>query len=88
MMHIGHNLYSGIIAGSGKLWQENRRFVMRTLRDFGFGKTALEDIIRAEALSVAKIFSSHKGRPFDVDYSLNVAILNVIWRMSAGSLYR
>ena len=59
---------------------------MRTLRDFGFGKTALEDILQNEALSVAKIFASHAGQPFCVDYSLNVAILNVIWKMSAGNL--
>lgn len=31
----------GVIMSEGKVWSDQRRFTLRTLRDFGFGKTGL-----------------------------------------------
>jgi len=38
----------GVFFSNGKLWQENRRFALRHLRDFGFGKTSMEGLIHEE----------------------------------------
>ncbi len=32
----------------GDVWKEQRRFTLRHLRDFGFGKASMEDIIIEE----------------------------------------
>ena len=32
----------------GQLWSEHRRFVLRHLRDFGFGKSSMEQLIKNE----------------------------------------
>ncbi|CAL8148565.1 unnamed protein product [Orchesella dallaii] len=44
----GQNL--GIIFSSSEPWQKMRRFTIRTLRDFGFGKAASMDVAIAEEL--------------------------------------
>ncbi|CAG0891411.1 unnamed protein product [Darwinula stevensoni] len=77
----------GIVTGNGSLWQDNRRFTMRTLRDFGFGKTTLDGIISNEALALCDVFKKKAKDPFDLDYSVNVAVLNVIWKMTADEQY-
>ena len=38
----------GIIHNSGAVWQEQRRFALRALRDFGFGKSDMESFINEE----------------------------------------
>ena len=38
----------GIIFSDGKTHQEQRRFMLATLRDFGFGKSDMESLINDE----------------------------------------
>ena len=38
----------GIVHGEGKTHQEQRRFMITTLRDFGFGKSDMESFINEE----------------------------------------
>ena len=35
----------GIIFSRGRAWTDQRRFTLRVLRDFGFGKSSMEDTI-------------------------------------------
>ncbi len=43
-----HEDMPGIIFSSGRTWLEQRRFTMHALRDLGFGKGTMEDIIQEE----------------------------------------
>jgi hypothetical protein len=36
----------GVIFSHGNYWKELRRFLLRNLRDFGFGKTSMEDLFQ------------------------------------------
>lgn len=38
----------GITSNSGEIWQTHRRFSLQTLRNFGIGKSVMEDRIMAE----------------------------------------
>ena len=38
----------GVIATSGKYWREQRRFLLKNLKDFGFGRASMESIIQDE----------------------------------------
>ena len=52
----------GIITSDGQRWQETRRFTLKHLKDFGFGKAGLEGVIQAEAEEVTRILASTENR--------------------------
>jgi len=48
---------------NGPEWQEQRRFLLRQLRDFGFGKIKMEPLIHEEVgKSIAMIKSESQKR--------------------------
>lgn len=44
----------GLIFTDGPYWQELRRFTLRHLRDFGYGRTSMESLIMQEADDLIK----------------------------------
>ncbi|KAL2728797.1 putative cytochrome P450 303a1 [Vespula squamosa] len=46
----------GLIVVDGKLWIEQRRFVLRHLRDFGYGRNSMTTIIEEEASKLVEHF--------------------------------
>lgn len=46
----------GLIVVDERLWVEQRRFVLRHLREFGFGRTSMATIIEDEALKLVEHF--------------------------------
>ncbi|CAL8121418.1 unnamed protein product [Orchesella dallaii] len=72
-------------------WQELRRFSLRTLRDFGFGKrNKMHPIIQAELEEVmtnikTKIKEDNGIITFDGYFSIST--LNLMWSMLAGARY-
>lgn len=74
----------GIIFPSGQGWKEMRRFSMRTLRDFGYGKqTSMEFGLSEEVnLLVEKIgayVGNKEGLP--VKHLFTMPVLNILWSM-------
>ena len=45
----------------GAKWKTQRRFVMKTLKDFGFGKLSLDEHISFEANEVVTKFAEQSG---------------------------
>ena len=40
--------YTGIMFSQGQEWNEQRRFSLRYLKDFGFGKQPMEELIKVK----------------------------------------
>ncbi|KAA0184151.1 Cytochrome P450 CYP3213A7 [Hyalella azteca] len=79
---------AGVIHSHGSVWTENRRFLLRHLRDLGMGKTALEGSIQQEAeMLVDHLDKNCVGKPAAMNHSINCAVLNVIWQMLASKRY-
>ena len=38
----------GVLGSGGQYWKEMRRFMLRNLKDFGFGKASMESMIQDE----------------------------------------
>ncbi len=45
---------AGLVYSSGSEWSEQRRFALRTLKDFGFGKKSMEELIVFEVQKLCK----------------------------------
>ena len=58
---------------------------MRNLRDFGFGKSSMEEMIRDEFLDMAENLRAMEGQEVESKHLFNVNIMNIIWRMMSGS---
>ncbi|XP_060706647.1 cytochrome P450 2K1-like [Hemiscyllium ocellatum] len=78
---------TGVVFSDGKLWRENRKFVISALRGFGMGKKSVEDRISEEASFLVNVFESHKGQPFETARILNSAVSNIICSILFGDRF-
>jgi hypothetical protein len=67
MNGINHGEMPGVLMSGGNYWKEQRRFILRTLRDFGFGKSSMESLITEEMQKLceklktdSKVFQNNK----------------------------
>ncbi|XP_072263491.1 cytochrome P450 2C8-like [Pyxicephalus adspersus] len=74
----------GLIFGHGENWKVMRRFTISTLRDFGMGKSTIEDKILEESDHLVQMFQSFQGKPFDDSVSINAAVGNIIVSIALG----
>ena len=65
-------------------WKVPRRFVLRSMRDFGLGKQSLEERIQEEAIALAEYFSRKEGQPFDPHQVVHKAVSNIIYSIVFG----
>lgn len=40
--------FEGLVCSEGKVWTDQRKFTLRHLKDLGFGKQPMENLIREE----------------------------------------
>lgn len=82
----------GVLLTDEEFWQEQRRFIVRHLKEFGFARRGMAEIIGNEAMHVRQDFQvmvdAANGRaivPMQTVFS--VYILNTLWLMMAGIRY-
>merc|ERR1719464_1861281 len=74
----------GVTFSQGRYWQEQRRFLLRNLRDFGFGKSEMEDTLLDEVEKLSKELQKSIGKPISLAGILNLSILNALWSILVG----
>ena len=81
---------AGIILNAGEGWSVQRRFALRTLRDFGFGRKSLEGSMNVE---IDEMIEMYVGKAADKDNGggnilistdFNFPIINILWQIVAG----
>lgn len=75
----------GVFFSDGPFWIEQRRFTLKHLRDFGFGKRSMEEFIMEETEDTIKEITQKET--VQVTGLFTIATLNVLWRMIAGARY-
>ena len=74
----------GVLLSQGRGWREQRRFLLRNLRDFGFGKSEMEDTLLEEVDKLCKEYMKIVGEPVCLDNTLNLSIVNALWAILVG----
>ena len=74
----------GIVLSHGKAWAEQRRFTLKVLRDFGFGKSSMEDTVVEEVDKFCKQIKKSTGNAVNPGLIMNISILNTLWGMITG----
>ncbi|GIY90664.1 cytochrome P450 2J6 [Caerostris darwini] len=69
---------------NGNIWKEQRRFSIQTLRDFGMGKSKLEDIIQTELHKLIAEIDSRNGHSMNLDEVLLPSVSNIVLTLMAG----
>jgi len=68
-----------VIFSHGPYWKELRRFLLRNLRDFGFGKSSMENLFLEEITKLNRKLGENVGQPIDLNGIMNVSIVNALW---------
>ncbi|CAH1254419.1 CYP2J2 [Branchiostoma lanceolatum] len=71
----------------GSFWKQQRKFTLRSLRDFGFGKRSLEGKILEEAEGLKEEILQTANAPFNARPLLQNAVSNVICSIVFGSRF-
>ncbi|GFY48031.1 cytochrome P450 18a1 [Trichonephila inaurata madagascariensis] len=69
------------------MWQEQRRFVVHTLKDLGLGRSKIEEQMLDEIAHFCNVLKSHEGKPMDVIVPLTPSISNNICSLIFGKRY-
>ena len=78
----------GVVFSSGKTWDEQRKFVLKKLSEFGVGKSRLEETIteQCELLVKALRKDSDKGC-VHLASRFSISIVNSIWKIVTGNQF-
>ena len=75
----------GVIASYGSTWTEVRRTSLHILKDFGFGKYAMEEDIEEDLDNlILHIKTNCLNTPLDVSHFFNNTVLSSLWRIISG----
>lgn len=83
----------GVLLTDSELWKEQRRFSIRHLRDFGFGRRDMSIMIEEETANMVgylkRLISSSETQKIECDMEniFNIHVLNTLWTMLAGIRY-
>lgn len=75
----------GVLFSNGPTWIEMRRTSLHVLRDFGLGKSILEDIVEEEVDNLIEYIDNHcQNEPIDVLSFFHISVLASLWRILSG----
>ncbi|XP_014246954.1 probable cytochrome P450 303a1 [Cimex lectularius] len=82
----------GLLLTDEEFWVEQRRFVLRHLREFGFGRRTMAELVETEAEHLLSVFKENvnKGNGkaiVEMADAFGVNVLNTLWMMMASIRY-
>ncbi|CAG9768048.1 unnamed protein product [Ceutorhynchus assimilis] len=86
------NKRRGILCTDNEFWQEQRRFLVRHLREFGFGSKNMSVLVEEEVSHLVDFINTTLNNEtgsaiFNMETLFRVSVLNTLWQMMAGVRY-
>ena len=78
-----NNIPRGIVFTQGSKWSAQRRFSLKTLKDFGFGRKSIEGSIHFEVDEMIENFFT-SDNDILLGSEFNIPIINILWQMVAN----
>uniref|UniRef100_A0A667WM51 Cytochrome P450, family 2, subfamily N, polypeptide 13 n=1 Tax=Myripristis murdjan TaxID=586833 RepID=A0A667WM51_9TELE len=75
---------AGLFTSNGETWKKQRRFALSTLRNFGLGKSSMEQSICEECHHLLEEMEKEKGGAFHPARLFNNAVSNIICQLVMG----
>ncbi|KAM3609433.1 uncharacterized protein V6R79_014725 [Siganus canaliculatus] len=76
-----------VLVDSNSKWKEHRRFALTTMRNFGLGKTSMEERIRGEMQHTIKALEENNGKTMSPVVMFHNAASNIICQVLFGTRY-
>ncbi|XP_037539057.1 cytochrome P450 2F2 [Nematolebias whitei] len=76
-----------ILADYGSFWRDHRRFVLKTLKNFGLGKKSMEERIHEEIKFTIKTLEKSIGKTLSPQVMFHLAASNIICKVLFGTRY-
>ncbi|XP_074552020.1 cytochrome P450 2K1-like [Halichoeres trimaculatus] len=80
-------LTHGVGFTNGDTWKEMRQFALTNMKDFGMGKTIIEEKILEESQQLIEVFMEENGKAFDTARPINYAISNIVSSIVFGNRF-
>ncbi|XP_056630734.1 probable cytochrome P450 305a1 [Diorhabda sublineata] len=74
----------GVTIVDGPLWKTQRKFLVTHLRNVGYGKKSMENLIRYEVEDLLSILRENEDKKIRIGSILSVSVLNVLWALVTG----
>ncbi|XP_035709480.1 cytochrome P450 2C23 isoform X2 [Folsomia candida] len=71
----------------GEDWREVRKFLLRCLRDSGFGKRSMEGSIQEEVSQTINFIRKNLHKPMYLKPLIEVAVINALWFLMTSEKY-
>ncbi|XP_038069311.1 vitamin D(3) 25-hydroxylase-like [Patiria miniata] len=68
-------------------WKREKKYMLRTVRQFGYGTSGSESICLQEANHLAELIKKRGGKPFELGLPVSLCLLNVTFSMILGTTY-
>ena len=81
------NSLVGLIMSQGETWKQQRKFAIKNLGDFGFGKSNMEELVWEETEKFCESLKERLGTPVQVSGLFNITLLNSLWRITTGETF-
>ena len=78
----------GVVFSSGDNWDNQRKFLLKKLSQFGANKSVLEDeVVEQVNLLQKSLRKEAKQGPIEMNEKFNISLVNAIWKIVTGSQF-